>query len=56
MKQMGTIKTIDQYKRVYVPDNILEEMECAIGSNVVWRQCEDDGHFALKKVNVEIVD
>ena len=56
MKQVSTIKTIDQYKRIYIPDSILEEMELEVGSNVVWMQCEDDGHFALKKALVEIVD
>ena len=56
MKQISTVKTIDQYKRVYVPDIILEEMELESGSNVVWLQCEDDGHFMLKKAIVEIVD
>ena len=56
MKQISTIKTIDQYKRVYIPDSILEEMGVEVGSNVVWMQCEDDGHYALKKVSVEIHD
>ncbi len=56
MKQVSTIKTIDQYKRIYIPDTILQEMELDVGSNVVWMQCEDDGHYALKKVSVEIHD
>ena len=56
MKQISSIKTIDQYKRVYIPDAILEELGVEVGSNVAWMQCEDDGHFMLKKVNVEIVD
>jgi len=56
MKQISSIKTIDQYKRIYIPDAILEELGVEVGSNVAWMQCEDDGHFMLKKVNVEIVD
>ena len=56
MKQISTIKTIDQYKRIYIPDAMLEEMGLEVGSNVVWMQCEDDGHYALKKVSVEIHD
>ena len=56
MKQVSTVKVIDQYKRVYVPDKILEEMELEVGSNVVWMQCEDDGSYQLKKVSVEIHD
>ena len=54
MKQVSTIKTIDQYKRIYIPDGILEEMELEVGSNVVWMQCEEDGSYQLKKVSVEI--
>ena len=56
MKQIISIKTVDQYKRVYIPDMILEELGVEVGSNVAWMQCEDDGSFMLKKVNVEIVD
>ena len=56
MKQISSIKTIDQYKRVYIPDAILEELGVEVGSNVASMQCEEDGHFMLKKVNVEIVD
>ena len=56
MKQVSTNKTIDQYKRIYIPDAMLEEMELEVGSNVVWMQCEDDGHYTLKKALVEIID
>ena len=56
MKQISSIKTIDQYKRIYITDSILEDLGCDVGSNVAWMQCEDDGSYMLKKVNVEIVD
>ena len=56
MKQVSTVKTVDQYKRIYIPDAMMEEMGVEVGSNVVWMQCEDDGHFMLKKAIVEIVD
>jgi|TARA_R100001132_G_C3230073_1_gene65057 bifunctional DNA-binding transcriptional regulator/antitoxin component of YhaV-PrlF toxin-antitoxin module len=56
MKQISSIKTIDQYKRIYIPDAMLEEMGVEAGSNVAWMQDETEGHFMLKKCNVEIVD
>ena len=54
MKQIGTVKNIDQNERVYVPKLILEELGMEKGGHAVWMQCEDDGHFALRKATVTI--
>lgn len=53
MKQIGTIKRIDQYERVYVPKQILEalSLEKETG-HCVW--VETDTGYMLKKANVEI--
>ena len=53
MNQVGTIKRIDQYERVYVPKQILEALglEKEVG-HCVWVETEHG--FMLKKVNVEI--
>ena len=54
MKQIGTVKNIDQYERIYVPKLILEELGMEKGGHAVWMQCEDDGHFELRKATVTI--
>tara|TARA_R100001244_G_scaffold66455_1_gene54688 strand:- start:513 stop:680 length:168 start_codon:yes stop_codon:yes gene_type:complete len=55
MKQISSIKTISEYKSVYIPDVILEAMGMGAGDNVVWFQ-NDEGHYLIKKVQVDIVD
>ena len=58
MNQVGTIKRIDQYERVYVPKQILEALglekstEESHGGHCVW--VETDMGYMLKKVNVYI--
>ena len=58
MNQVGTIKRIDQYERVYVPKQILEALglekstEESHGGHCVWG--ETDMGYMLKKVNVDI--
>ena len=55
MKQISSIKQISEYKSVYIPDAILEDMQMDSGDNVVWFQ-NDDGHYLIKKVQVDILD
>jgi len=58
MNQIGTIKRIDQYERVYVPKQILEALglekstEEKHGGHCVWVQT--DMGYMLKKANVDI--
>ena len=58
MNQVGTIKRIDQYERVYVPKQILEALGLEIsteekhGGHCVW--VETDMGYMLKKANVDI--
>jgi hypothetical protein len=58
MNQVGTIKRIDQYERVYVPKQILEALglekstEEKHGGHCVW--VETDMGYMLKKANVDI--
>jgi len=55
MKQISSIKRISEYKSIYIPDVILEDMSMDAGDNVVWFQ-NDDGQYLIKKVNVDIVE
>tara|TARA_Y100000310_G_C20067751_1_gene527920 strand:+ start:370 stop:549 length:180 start_codon:yes stop_codon:yes gene_type:complete len=55
MKQISSIKRISEYKSVYIPDAILEDMQMDAGDNVVWFQ-NDNGQYLIKKVNVDIVE
>ena len=55
MKQISSIKRISEYKSVYIPDVILEDMQMDAGDNVVWF-LNDDGQYLIKKVNVAIVE
>ena len=58
MNQVGTIKRIDQYERVYVPKQILEALGLekstpeSHGGHCVW--VETDMGYMLKKANVDI--
>ena len=53
MKQISSIKRISEYKSIYIPDVILEDMKLDAGDNVVWFQ---NGHYLIKKVQVDILD
>ena len=55
MKQVSSIKRIIEYKSIYIPDVILEDMSMDSGDNVVWFQ-NDEGHYLIKKVQVDILD
>jgi|TARA_R110001583_G_scaffold42650_9_gene135593 bifunctional DNA-binding transcriptional regulator/antitoxin component of YhaV-PrlF toxin-antitoxin module len=55
MKQISSIKRISEYKSVYIPDSILDDMNMGSGDNVVWFQ-NDEGHYLIKKVQVDILD
>ena len=53
MKQIGTVKRIDQYERVYVPKQIMEALGIEKESgHCVWVETEHG--YMLKKANVEI--
>ena len=58
MNQIGTVKRIDMYERVYVPKQILEALglekstEDKHGGHCVWMETEHG--FMLKKANVSI--
>jgi bifunctional DNA-binding transcriptional regulator/antitoxin component of YhaV-PrlF toxin-antitoxin module len=53
MKQIGTVKRIDQYERVYVPKQIMEALGIEKESgHCVWVETEHG--YMLKKVNVDI--
>ena len=52
MNQIGSIKRIDQYQRIYVPKKILDDLELEKESHCVW--VETDFGYTLKKVNVSI--
>ena len=54
MTQIVTVKTIDQYERVYVPKPVMEELGIEKGQHCVWMQDEEDGHFELRKATVTI--
>ena len=55
MKQVSTIKKVSEFKSVYIPDTILEEMKLDSGDNVAWF-VNDDGQYFIKKVEVNILD
>ena len=54
MKQVSSIKTISEYKSIYIPDAILEDMKLDSGDNVCWF-LNDDGQYLIKKVQVDIL-
>jgi bifunctional DNA-binding transcriptional regulator/antitoxin component of YhaV-PrlF toxin-antitoxin module len=55
MEQVSSIKRISEYKSIYIPDKILEDMKLDSGDNVVWFK-NDEGHYLIKKVQVDILD
>jgi hypothetical protein len=52
MKQVSNVKRVSQYKTIYIPDSILEDMGMAVDSHCIW--VETDSGYALRKVNVEV--
>ena len=52
MNQIVTVKTIDQYERVYVPKQIMEALDIDKGSHCVW--VEDENGYSLRKATVTI--
>ena len=53
MKQVSNVKRISQYKTIYIPDSILEDMQLDEGDNIVWYQ-NDDGHYLIRKVQIQV--
>jgi len=53
MKQVSNVKRISQYKTIYIPDSILEDMTLDEGDNIVWYQ-NDDGHYLIRKVQIQV--
>ena len=54
MNQIGTVKTIDQYERVYVPKQIMEALDIDKGSHCVWVEDVEIGCYCLRKATVTI--
>ena len=53
MKQVSNVKRVSQYKTIYIPDSILEDMQLDEGDNIVWYQ-NDDGHYLIRKVQIHV--
>ena len=53
MKQVSNLKRVSQYKTIYIPDSILEDMQLDEGDNIVWYQ-NDDGHYLIRKVQIQV--
>jgi|TARA_R100001530_G_scaffold136112_2_gene115318 bifunctional DNA-binding transcriptional regulator/antitoxin component of YhaV-PrlF toxin-antitoxin module len=56
MKQVSSVKRISQYKTIYIPDSILEDMKLDEGDNIVWFHDEESGQYFIKKVEVQVLD
>jgi|TARA_R100001594_G_scaffold150151_1_gene210247 bifunctional DNA-binding transcriptional regulator/antitoxin component of YhaV-PrlF toxin-antitoxin module len=54
MNQVSSVKIIDQYKRIYVPDKILDALQLSEGDNVVWMHDEVAGEYMIRKATVTI--
>tara|TARA_R110002110_G_scaffold57061_9_gene163496 strand:- start:2178 stop:2369 length:192 start_codon:yes stop_codon:yes gene_type:complete len=54
LKQVSSVKVIDQYKRIYIPDAILERMQLSAGDNIVWMYDELAGEHLIRKATVTI--
>ena len=54
MKQISSVKRIDQYKRIYVPDNILEAMSLDVDDHIVWMHDEHTGEYSIRKATITI--
>tara|TARA_Y100000310_G_scaffold280171_1_gene299705 strand:+ start:1280 stop:1465 length:186 start_codon:yes stop_codon:yes gene_type:complete len=53
-EQVSSVKTIDQYKRIYVPDKILEALSLDAGDNLVWMHDNVSGEYFIRKATVTI--
>ena len=53
MNQVSNVKRISQYKTIYIPDSILEDMGLDEGDNIVWYQ-NDEGHYLIRKVQIKV--
>tara|TARA_Y100000401_G_scaffold65600_1_gene52315 strand:- start:256 stop:444 length:189 start_codon:yes stop_codon:yes gene_type:complete len=54
VEQVSSVKTVDQYKRIYVPDKILEAMGLDVGDNLVWMNDKISGEYFIRKATVTI--
>ena len=54
VEQISNVKTVDQYKRIYVPDKILEAMGLEVGDNLVWMNDKISGEYFIRKETVTI--
>ena len=54
MNQISSVKRVDQYKRIYVPDKILEAMEIDVDGHVVWMHDEVSGEYFIRKATITI--
>ena len=54
VEQVSSVKTVDQYKRKYVPDKILESMGLEVGDNLVWMNDKISGEYFIRKATVTI--
>ena len=54
VEQISNVKTVDQYKRIYVPDKILEAMGLEVGDNLVWMNDKISGEYFIRKATVTI--
>jgi len=54
VEQVSSVKTLDQYKRIYVPDKILEALELEVGNNLVWMHDSVSGEYFIRKATVTI--
>tara|TARA_R100001594_G_C3919862_1_gene235445 strand:- start:145 stop:312 length:168 start_codon:yes stop_codon:yes gene_type:complete len=54
MKQVSSVKRISDYKQIYIPDAVMEDMDVKAGDNVVWMFDEMEGNYILKKATVTI--
>ena len=54
VEQISNVKTVDQYKRIYVPDKILEAMGLEVGDNLAWMNDKISGEYFIRKATVTI--
>jgi bifunctional DNA-binding transcriptional regulator/antitoxin component of YhaV-PrlF toxin-antitoxin module len=54
MNQVSSVKIIDQYKRIYIPDKILEALQLEAGDNIVWMHDDVAGEYMIRKATVTI--
>tara|TARA_R100001244_G_scaffold78109_1_gene61702 strand:- start:1853 stop:2032 length:180 start_codon:yes stop_codon:yes gene_type:complete len=54
IEQISSVKTVDQYKRIYVPDKILEALSLEAGDNLCWMHDAVSGEYFIRKATVTI--